>query len=147
MVFDGVKSAPRYLSSGIPQGCILSPLFFYMFINDLCSCIRFPKFYFYADDLQIYLSGDKKDLDVMISALNEDLATILQWSVENELLLNPRKSQVVLIIMIFKLILTQRPGYLFADLIGARSVRTSIFIFPSVSPGASVLVRRIRLWN
>jgi hypothetical protein len=47
----------------------------------------------------------------------------------------------------FKLILTQRPDYLFADLIGARSVRTSNFIFPSVSPGASVLVRGIRLWN
>jgi hypothetical protein len=47
----------------------------------------------------------------------------------------------------FKLILTQRPGYLFADLIGARSVRTSNFIFPSVSPGSSVLVRAIRLWN
>jgi hypothetical protein len=47
----------------------------------------------------------------------------------------------------FKLILSQRPGYLFADLIGARSVRTSNFIFPSVSPGSSVLVRGIRLWN
>jgi hypothetical protein len=29
-----------------------------MFINDLCSCIRFSKIHFYADDLQIYLSGD-----------------------------------------------------------------------------------------
>jgi hypothetical protein len=48
---------------------------------------------------------------------------------------------------LFKLILTQRPGYLFADLIGARSVRTSNFIFPSVSPGASVLVRGILLWK
>jgi hypothetical protein len=47
----------------------------------------------------------------------------------------------------FKLILTQRPGYFFADLIGARSFRNSKFIFPSVNPGASVLVRAIRLWN
>jgi hypothetical protein len=39
----------------------------------------------------------------------------------------------------FKLILTQRLGYLFPDLIGARSDRTSNFIFPSVSPEASVL--------
>jgi hypothetical protein len=36
----------------------------------------------------------------------------------------------------FKLILTQRPGYLFTDLIDARSVRTSTFIFPSICPGA-----------
>jgi hypothetical protein len=49
---------------------------FSMFINDLCSCICFSKFHFYADDLQIYLSGDRKDLDEMISALNEDLAAI-----------------------------------------------------------------------
>jgi hypothetical protein len=49
---------------------------------------------------------------------------------------------------IFKLILTQRPpDYLFADLIGARSVRTSNFIFPLVCPGTSVLFRGIRLWN
>jgi hypothetical protein len=47
----------------------------------------------------------------------------------------------------FKLILTQRPGYLFPDLIGACSDRTSNFIFPSVSPEASVLVRGILLWN
>jgi hypothetical protein len=47
----------------------------------------------------------------------------------------------------FKLILTQRPGYHFADLIGAHSVRTSNIIFPTVSSGTSVLVRVIRLWN
>jgi hypothetical protein len=62
---------------------------FSLFINDLCSCIRFSKFHSYADDLQIYLSGDKKGLDAMISALNglnEDLAAIYRWSAENGLL-------------------------------------------------------------
>jgi hypothetical protein len=93
---DGVKSTPRSLSSGVPQGCIPSPLFFSIFINDLCSCIRFTKYHFYADDLQIYLSGDSKDLDEMISALNEDLGAIYQWSDVNGLLLNPRKSQAIL---------------------------------------------------
>jgi hypothetical protein len=38
-----------------------------------------------------------KDLDEMISVLNEDLATISRWSAENGLLLNPRKSQAILI--------------------------------------------------
>jgi hypothetical protein len=73
---DGVKSAPRYLSSGVPLGCVPSPLFFSMFSNNLRSCIRFSKFHFYADDLQIYLSGDMKDFGEMISALNEDLFAI-----------------------------------------------------------------------
>jgi hypothetical protein len=62
----------------------------------LCSCIRFSKFHFYADDLQIYLSGDMKDLDEMISALKEDLAAIFRWSAENGWLFSPRKSQAIL---------------------------------------------------
>jgi hypothetical protein len=78
-----VESAPRYLSSGVPPECI--------------PCIRFSKFHFYADDLQIYLSGDRKDLDEIISALNEDLAAISRWLAENGLLFNPRKSQKILI--------------------------------------------------
>jgi hypothetical protein len=90
---DGVKSTPSSLSSRVPQGCIPSPLFFFsMFINDLCSCIRLLKFHFYADDLQIYLSGDRKDLKEMISTRNEDLAAISRWSTENGWLFNPHKS-------------------------------------------------------
>jgi hypothetical protein len=63
----------------------------------LCSCIRFSKSHFNADDLQIYLSGDRKDLDEMISALNVDSAAMSRWLAQNRLLLNPRKSRAVLI--------------------------------------------------
>jgi hypothetical protein len=42
---DGSKSAPRALSSGVPQVCIPSPVCFSMFINDLCTCIRFSEFF------------------------------------------------------------------------------------------------------
>jgi hypothetical protein len=80
---DGVKFSPRSLFSGVPQGCIPSPLIFSMFINDLCSSIHFAKFHFYADDLQIYLSGDSKDLSGIISALNDDLASISRGAAEN----------------------------------------------------------------
>jgi hypothetical protein len=51
-----------------------------------------------ADDLQIYLSEDRNDLDAMISALNEDLAAISRWLAENGLLLNRHKSQEILIL-------------------------------------------------
>jgi hypothetical protein len=44
----------------------------------------------FADDLQIYLSGDDKDLDGMISALNENLFAISRWFAEERLLLNPQ---------------------------------------------------------
>jgi chemotaxis signal transduction protein len=47
----------------------------------------------------------------------------------------------------FKLILTRRPTLIFVDVRNARSVRTSNYIFPSICPGALVVVRGIRLWN
>jgi hypothetical protein len=55
---DGVKSTPTFFVVWSPTG--MYPIFavFSLFINDLCSCICFSKFDFYAYDLQIYLSGD-----------------------------------------------------------------------------------------
>jgi hypothetical protein len=52
---DGVKSAPRYLSPGVSQGCIPSSLFFICL--SIIFCVLVFIFHFYADDLQIYLSG------------------------------------------------------------------------------------------
>jgi hypothetical protein len=47
--------------------------------------------------MQIYLSRDKKGLSGMISALNDDLASIFRWAVDNGLAFNPRKSQDIMI--------------------------------------------------
>jgi hypothetical protein len=44
------------------------------------------------------MSGDRKDLDEMMSALNEDWAAISRFSAENGLFLNHRKSQAILIL-------------------------------------------------
>jgi hypothetical protein len=54
---DGVKSALHYLSSGVPHGCVQSPLFFSMFINDVCSCIRFSKFHLRIKSQEILISN------------------------------------------------------------------------------------------
>jgi hypothetical protein len=68
-----------------------------MFVNCLSERIRHSKFHFYADDLQIYFSGNRSDLDGLIAQVNEDLEAIHRWSNENGLLLNPVKSQAILV--------------------------------------------------
>jgi Reverse transcriptase (RNA-dependent DNA polymerase) len=95
---DGVRSTPRQISSGVPQGSILSPLLFFLFINDLSLSLGESKFHFYADELQIYLSGRRGDLAGLAARMNLELEVILNWSHVNGLLLNPRKSQARLII-------------------------------------------------
>jgi hypothetical protein len=82
------------------QGSVPSSLFF------LCLSIACPNvfvirnliFMLMSDDPQIYLSGIWSDLDGLIARLNEDLETIHRWSIENGLLLNPAKSQAILVL-------------------------------------------------
>jgi hypothetical protein len=68
-----------------------------MFIDSFRLVRRHCQFYFYADDLQIYLSGDKNDIDGSAARVNEDLEAIFRWSVENGLTLNASKTQTILI--------------------------------------------------
>jgi hypothetical protein len=68
-----------------------------MFIDSLRFVIRHCQFHFYADDLQIYLSGDKNDIDGITARVNEDLEAIFRWSAETGLTLNASKTQAMLI--------------------------------------------------
>jgi hypothetical protein len=72
---DGARSSPRTLFSGVPQGFVPSSLFF-MFVNCLSERIRHSKFHYYADDLQIYLSGNRSDLDGLIARMHKDVEAI-----------------------------------------------------------------------
>ncbi|KAG7304918.1 hypothetical protein JYU34_010320 [Plutella xylostella] len=84
------------LSAGVPQGGILSPLLFSMFIH-LVSSNLLCSYHLYADDLQLYSQGHPDHLDLIINQLNEDLTRILEWSKSFGILVNPTKCQAIIV--------------------------------------------------
>ena len=90
---DGKASSICCINAGVPQGSVLSPLLFSIFINTLTQHIS-SSYHLYADDLQIYTTAAIRDIPNAINKINSDLQIISSWSKSFGLSINPNKSQV-----------------------------------------------------
>ena len=98
---DGVQSDFCNITCGIPQGSILGPLLFTIYINDLPSCNLFSKPRMYADDTTLTTSAE--DPCVLEHKMNYDMNLIQSWLSANKLTLNVKKTKYMLIGSQFKL--------------------------------------------
>ncbi|CAB3980033.1 Hypothetical predicted protein [Paramuricea clavata] len=84
-------SSFKHVPVGVPQGSVLGPLLFLIFVNDLPYCINHCEISLYADDTVIYLSSNNAcDLEMK---LNSDLKYLCRWFNDNLLTLNVSKKK------------------------------------------------------
>ena len=76
---------------GVPQGSILGPLLFNVFINDIFYFVKQGVLYNYADDNT--LSFIHKDIDVLKKVLEDESSILIQWFSNNLMKANPTKFQ------------------------------------------------------
>ena len=94
VVINGVSSDWADVISGVPQGSVLGPLLFVLYINDLESVVQRSIVKLFADDVLLYASVHSP---AVCSALQDDLAAILHWTNRWQLRLNPSKCEALAI--------------------------------------------------
>ena len=90
VVYNNSQSCFKSIKCGVPQGSILGPLLFLLYINDLASVCHSSMPIFFADDTNLFLKGT--DLKLMESEINKELNDISLWLKVNKLSLNIGKT-------------------------------------------------------
>ena len=93
VMFNNKNSEFTEIRTGIPQGSILGPLLFSIYINDLIKVSNKPNFIMYADDTTIYLDLEDFEKDSLEHQINEELKRVNIWLKLNKLTLNTTKTK------------------------------------------------------
>ena len=92
--FNGQSSKPLEISCGVPQGSVLGPLLFLLYINDLPNVSKVLNFYLFADDTNIYYESDT--LEDLERTINKELCKLYLWLNVNRLSLNINKTNYII---------------------------------------------------
>jgi hypothetical protein len=92
---NGTLSAPQAIQLSVPQGSVLGPLFFLLFINDLAMFIKNMKCTLFADDST--LSQRNSDLKELLFSFNIGLNYLTTWCKNNRLDINWSKTFVMFV--------------------------------------------------
>ena len=91
---NGESSEQKPITCGVPQGSVLGPLLFLIYINDLPNISKVLDFYLFADDTNIYY--EDVSLQILEKKINKELRNLYLWLSVNRLSLNIDKTNFVI---------------------------------------------------
>ena len=94
VTYNSMKSTKENITCGVPQGSILGPLLFLIYINDLATVSNAFLSVLFADDTNLFIAG--RDIEALCNRINEDLAKIQEWLFANKLSLNLKKTHYMI---------------------------------------------------
>ena len=89
-VFESKTSEPKSVTMGVPQGSVLGPILFLLFINDLPNVSKLFYTLLFADDATLSLCGHSPEL--LINVANDELYKFYLWCITNRLTVNTVKT-------------------------------------------------------
>ena len=87
-------SSSKNVTCGVPQGSILGPLLFLLYINDMRHALKFSVVHHFADDTNLLYSH--KNQKILRKNINTDLELLFQWLCANRLSLNVKKTEFII---------------------------------------------------
>ena len=96
VTIGGIKSDDTLITHGVPQGSVLGPLLFLLYINDFskCSARNVFDFHIFADDINLFYSNS--NLAELDSIVNYNLKMVSDWLMANKVSLNIDKTNFII---------------------------------------------------
>ena len=96
VVLNGSSSKWQKVTAGVPQGSILGPLMFLLYINDIVNDLE-SDIYLYADDVVLTLNLNRSNTEEQFEQLNRDMQRLSNWASKWMMSFNPTKTKFMVI--------------------------------------------------
>ena len=92
--YNSVLSSKQTILCGVPQGSVLGPLLFLLYINDIHRSSKILSCILFADDTNIFCSNN--NIHALVNTVNEELKNVSDWLKASKLSLNIKKTQLLI---------------------------------------------------